>query len=565
MKKILLIVALTTLSSLSFGLEDFYKSADDFFKTYVIDGKVNYKAVKMNERVINDLVDHLGTSAYSEEEEKAYLINAYNIFVIYQVIENYGEIKQPTDLIDFFTGKNLVLNNELTSLDYIENEILRKKYNDPRIHFALVCGAKGCPPITNFAYTPDKLDEQLEAQTKAGLNRDGFVYEENGTNYISQIFEWFQGDFGKNKHDVIEYINKYRDEPLPTNNKVRYYPYDWNLNETNAPIQKKMNQFAFSTIAPKQDSIVNNNSDSNIESVPTVTEKEIPNDKDESETNLQTFTAGSLLKYKQMDFTTFNTIYTETQSNWLGNDFNGYRGTFTTHLLQYTVGITKNRRLNLGVDLNFSGSARNSNEDFAGTFRAFSFQNNDSTRFGLSAVGIRLRAQPFQAVKDFTIQSTFMVPTIKHPEGFTDPAGENSLGWANWDRYTWWNQFFYTKTFSKFQLFAEIDLWFRFKKNANQIGHVDIPLNVFFSYFPTNKITLYAMTQHVPRLTNNISPQDPTINDWVVPMNYTASGLGFKYNFTPQLNIELLYTNFWRGVNSGLGNTFNLGLKFLTK
>ena len=94
---------------------------------------------------------------------------------------------------------------------------------------------------------------------------------------------------------------------------------------------------------------------------------------------------------------------------------------------------------------------------------------------------------------------------------------------------------------------------------------LDLPASVFLSYFPTRKITIYAMTQHVHRFTNDIAPQDPTVTDWVIPANYTASGLGFKYQVLPNLNLELLYTNFWRGQNSGLGNTFNLGIKFLTR
>ena len=90
---------------------------------------------------------------------------------------------------------------------------------------------------------------------------------------------------------------------------------------------------------------------------------------------------------------------------------------------------------------------------------------------------------------------------------------------------------------------------------------LDLPASAFLSYFPTSKITVYAMTQHVHRYTNDIDPVNS--NDWLVPSNYTASGLGFKYQIMKKMNLELLYTNFWRGRNSGLGNTFNLGIKFL--
>ena len=94
---------------------------------------------------------------------------------------------------------------------------------------------------------------------------------------------------------------------------------------------------------------------------------------------------------------------------------------------------------------------------------------------------------------------------------------------------------------------------------------LDIPVSAFFSYFPTGKITIYVMTQHLHRYTNHIAPQNPEITDWVIPANYTASGVGFKYQLLSNLNLELLYTNFWRGQNSGFGNTFNIGIKYLIR
>ena len=236
-----------------------------------------------------------------------------------------------------------------------------------------------------------------------------------------------------------------------------------------------------------------------------------------------------------------------------------------THLLQVTYGITKNKRVNIGFDLTFRSSGFSTDSTFSGIGNAFTYENTPESRIGITSAGLRVKVQPFKHVADFTIQSTFSLPTIKHPEGFYTANSEDNLSWADWDRYTWWNQFFYAKTYGDFQLFAEMDFLFRFKRNESQIGMLDLPASVFLSYFPTKRITLYAMTQHVQRYTNNIDPDNPIITDWVIPMNYTASGLGFKYQVLPNLNIELLYTNFWRGRNTGLGNTFNLGIKFLTK
>ena len=234
-----------------------------------------------------------------------------------------------------------------------------------------------------------------------------------------------------------------------------------------------------------------------------------------------------------------------------------------THLFQITMGVSKNKRLNLGLDISLRSSGSSTDSTVSGVKNTFSYTNNDSTRFGITSVGLRVKWQPFKNINDFTIQSTVLGPTIKHPEGFNGPSQQN-LFWADWNRITWWNQLFYTKNFRKFQLFTELDFLYRFRINKDQIGMLDIPMNVFLSYFPTHKITIYAMTQHVPRLTNNIDQNSPS-TDWVIPSNYTASGVGFKYQLLSNLNLEFLYTNFWRSRNAGLGSTFNIGVKYLTK
>ncbi|MFK7783529.1 MAG: DUF547 domain-containing protein [Crocinitomicaceae bacterium] len=528
--------------SIGFSQSDFnfFNTADNFFSTYCSDGKVNYAGANADPN-LPKLIDHIATNPSPAGEEKAYLINAYNLFVISKVADNFP-MGSPMDDSGFFTDKSFDLNGEKTSLNYLENDILRKEHTDPRMHFALVCGAIGCPPITNFAYRQNVLDEQLDKQTNLALNNRGFVYsmDDSKTIFLSEIFNWYAEDFGKNKKEVVAYINGFRTNKFDESYKVQYYPYDWTLNDANM----------FTSTASDGES---GNSTPN---------------QSAGGTNLQTFTAGSLLGKGKMDFTLFNTLYTQHYGEWMGSRFGGNRETFVTHLFQYTLGVTKNKRINLGFDLNFRYSGRSADSTVSGLSTAFGFSNTDSSRVGVTSVGLRVKVQPFKNVADFSIQSTFLIPTIEDPEGRSaDPAqGITGLYWADWNRYTWWNQIFYSKTWGDFQLFTEMDLWFRFKRNETQVGMLDVPLSAFISYFPTNKITVYGMTQHVHRFTNTVAPNDPIVNDPVgVSMNYTASGVGFKYQFLPNLNVELLYTNFWRGRNTGLGNTFNIGIKYLTK
>ncbi|MCJ8291781.1 MAG: DUF547 domain-containing protein [Crocinitomicaceae bacterium] len=528
-----LIFVITISSGFTQSTFDFFNSVDNLFATHCVDGKVDYTALK-SDPDLPILIEFAASNASPAGLEKSYLINVYNLFVISKITSSYP-VGSPMDDSGFFTDKSFTLDGKKISLDHLENGILRKEHTDPRLHFSLVCGAIGCPPITNFAYREGQLDTQLDQQAKLALNNDQFVYsvDESKNIYLSEIFNWYGEDFGKNKKEVLAYINGFRSEKFDDSYRVQYYPYDWTLNDAAAGV-------------------------SSINETPLIAIKE-------GSTSLQQFTAGSLLRKGRADITLFNTMYTENHQVWKGQAASGYRATFMTHLLQVTYGITKNKRINVGLDISFRSSGRSSDSTFSGVAPAFAYKNAPDSRVGITSVGVRVKVQPFKNVADFSIQSTFSIPTIEHPEGYYTADASQNLYWADWDRNIWWNQIFYTKTFGDFQLFTEMDFLFRFKRNESQIGMLDLPASVFLSYFPTNRITLYAMTQHVHRFTNDIDPDNPIVTDWVIPMNYTASGVGFKYQVLPNLNLEFLYTNFWRGRNSGLGNTFNLGIKFLTK
>ncbi len=520
----ILLVSLLTFKGHTQSEIDFFSKAHSFFEKHCQNNTVDYQAAK-KDPLLNELISHISIHKITEHEEKAFLVNAYNLIVIYKITLN-EPIQSTNSDTGFFSDATTMINGKNTSLNDLENKMLRKKYKDARLHFGLVCGALSCPPIANFAYTPEKIDEQLTQRTRQALSGESFLYERPAekTIYMSKIVDWYRNDFGKNDQEIIEYLNQFRATPLNESFKIRHFTYNWALNSANR-------------VVPSIQLIGH----------------------DEASPNLQYFTAGSLLARGKMDFTLFNSLYTESKNNWLGQDYTGYRTSFFTHLLQITLGTTKNKRVNLGIDLSFRSSGRSSNSTFSGVSQALAYKNNDSSRVGLTSAGFRVKVQPFKNVNNFTFQSTLSIPTIEHPEGLYTP--ERSLFWADWNRITFWNQFFYTKNFGKFQLFTELDLLFRFKSNKEQIGMLDLPASAFLSYFPTPKITVYAMTQHVHRYTNDIDPGNS--NDWLVPSNYTASGLGFKYQIMKKMNLELLYTNFWRGRNSGLGNTFNLGIKFL--
>ena len=157
-------------------------------------------------------------------------INTYNLLVIHTVIQNYP-LKSPLDVKGFFDKKTHQIAGRSITLNDIENNLLRNTFQDPRLHFVLVCGAKGCPPLVSEAYRPSRLEEQLSRQTKLAIN--GTFIKVNSKKkkvQVSQIMEWYKTDFLLNGNE-IEFLNLYLKEPLPATYKLAYFPYDWNLNE----------------------------------------------------------------------------------------------------------------------------------------------------------------------------------------------------------------------------------------------------------------------------------------------------------------------------------------------
>ncbi|MGE3975319.1 MAG: DUF547 domain-containing protein [Bdellovibrionales bacterium] len=232
---------------------------DKFLKKYVTVNNgvslVDYEAIKKNRRELDSYTESLQTiagtefSGLSENERLAFLINAYNALTIQLIIDNYPGIKSIKDIRPSFSLSNptrspwkikfFKLFMEEHSLDDIEHEMIRKKFKEPRIHFAVVCASKGCPPLRFEAYLADKLDMQLTEATKAFLKNgvyNRFDANEN-TLYLSSIFKWYGDDFvrthGSVKSFVAPYIAKTPDESRLIQNdkvKIKFLDYDWSLN-----------------------------------------------------------------------------------------------------------------------------------------------------------------------------------------------------------------------------------------------------------------------------------------------------------------------------------------------
>lgn len=226
-------IALLIVAVISFNVsiaQDFFGDANTFFRLSVSKGLVNYKQLKRNPTELNKLLTFISEAPkYQGEQEKAFLINAYNLFVIKGIVDKYP-VQGPLAIEGFFDKQTFDLRGTEITLNDLERETLAKQFPDPRLHFALVCGAMGCPKLASFAFAPKILEDQLDERVRLSINDPSFVKRTEDGLQLSQIFQWYADDFG-GKDQVVNYVQKYYNGKIKFGPKYTFYEYDWNLNE----------------------------------------------------------------------------------------------------------------------------------------------------------------------------------------------------------------------------------------------------------------------------------------------------------------------------------------------
>lgn len=207
------------------------------------DGFVNYEGFIKDSVAFNKYLDllsknHPNEKTWSRNEQMAYWINAYNAFTIklicnYYPVNSIKDIKKGIPLVsDTWAIDFIKIEGKTYNLNNIEHGILRPKYDDPRIHFAVNCASKSCPKLLAEAFTADKLDAQLDAAGKEFINdgvRNKITSSKKGN--VSKLFTWFAGDFKKKDPSVIAFLNRYSTTKLDANADLNYMDYDWSLNK----------------------------------------------------------------------------------------------------------------------------------------------------------------------------------------------------------------------------------------------------------------------------------------------------------------------------------------------
>ncbi|MBC7883982.1 MAG: DUF547 domain-containing protein [Saprospiraceae bacterium] len=195
-------------------------------------GDVNYASIKSNIGELNKIVSIFEqskpTKNWSKNDQLAFWINAYNVFTIKLITDNYP-LKSIQNLAGGKTWdiKRIKINGTIYSLNDIENDIIRSRFKDARIHFALNCAAVSCPPLFNEAYRAEQLDSQLESQTKKFINNPKYQKLTSLKVTLSKIFDWYALDFGIK----IDFLNKYSKIKIEYGATTVYNEYDWSLND----------------------------------------------------------------------------------------------------------------------------------------------------------------------------------------------------------------------------------------------------------------------------------------------------------------------------------------------
>lgn len=215
----------------------------ELLAVYVRPDGVRYAAWRGNPGDIARLVevcDAIGRARLpaGDPDRIAFYINAYNAWVLRQVVTapRLAGVRELAPEFGFFTRPTIRVAGEVGSLDHLEKGILLREYPDLRIHFAINCASRSCPPLLAAPYRADQIEAQLDAAAAGFINDPvrGVALAPGGVR-VSKIFEWYRPEF-ESAGGITTFINRFRREPLPVGTAIGFLEYDWSLNDAGAPV-----------------------------------------------------------------------------------------------------------------------------------------------------------------------------------------------------------------------------------------------------------------------------------------------------------------------------------------
>jgi len=286
-------------------------------------------------------------------------------------------------------------------------------------------------------------------------------------------------------------------------------------------------------------------------------------DFDEGGSVIQNLTPSKLIGKGQVDIKWFNNLFTQTRNaNSEGDVSPVERGNFFTSTLDVFFGVSENRRVSVGGILEF----RSNTIGGRGALDVFSFDGERGTaRSGLTNIAPSVKFVPFENVNNFSVQSSFFISLIGDE---SDAEGV----FLDQDGFTWQNRFFFDTPIGgskDWQLFLDLNTELNFGDEEDSFANNSLRLipAAFISYFPSSKFTIQGFVQHFQLISLSTfdidNGQGGTTEVSGFEQDLSNVGLGAKYQLTDKLNIETIFSYFVRGNDSGLGESYNIGLRYV--
>lgn len=243
MRLLTCLILLSIVSNLS-AFDHTHQSWTEILKRYVSKADkqtfVDYQGILKEKNKLGSYLENLSKvskshfSSFNKKQRLAFLINAYNAFTVKLIIDHYP-VDSIKDLGSLFSSpwkkEFFTLLEEKMHLDNIEHNLIRKNFNEPRIHYAVNCASISCPSLLEVAFTGNKLEQQLKLVEKNFLtnSKKNYIDKKNKTLYVSKIFKWYGDDFIKNHKGLLKYFESFYNTSLK-DYEIEYLDYNWQLN-----------------------------------------------------------------------------------------------------------------------------------------------------------------------------------------------------------------------------------------------------------------------------------------------------------------------------------------------
>jgi len=210
------------------------------FASHVRDGVVDYPGIQVDSRLPAYLaqLDRVDPNVLATHHERlAFWINVYNAFAIKGILDHYSPMSY-VGRYRYFIGRDYRVGGATINLYDLERQVLIKQFQEPLIHFAIVCASTSCPKLQTWVYEPDQLERQLNRVARDFVNdptRNRFDRKQKVAS-LSMIFKWFDDDFTRAAGSVLSYIARYVNDPelvqdlMRSDYRIEYLDYDWSLN-----------------------------------------------------------------------------------------------------------------------------------------------------------------------------------------------------------------------------------------------------------------------------------------------------------------------------------------------